>query len=236
MMGHSHAVSGLLGWVVVSPVLVSQGWVPGEPAALAAGGVIAAGAGLLPDADHPSASIARSLGPLTQGIARIVSALSGGHRKWTHTIWFVLLVFAASFAAGKFLGETIVLVITFFMAALALDALHLKPRKHPVLWTVILSGAVTGIVAWMSPAGDYSWIAWPLALGTLAHLLGDLITPGGLPLLPWKGRFSLPILPSTGGFMETRLLTPLMVLAVFVLVLVQFTPLGSVIGDVVASR
>lgn len=235
MMGHSHAVSGLLGWVVVSPVLISQGWVPGQVATVAAGGVIAAGAGLLPDADHPSASISRSLGPLTQGIARVVSALAGGHRKWTHTIWFVLLVFAIAYFGGRFLGEMFALITTFFMAALALDALHIKPRKHPVLGTVILSGIVTAIVAWISPAGDYSWIAWPLALGALAHLLGDLITPGGLPLLPMKGRFSLPILPSTGGFMETRLLTPVMVLAVFVIVLTRYTPIGSVVGNVVAA-
>lgn len=234
-MGHSHAVSGMLGWVIATPAIAAMGLAPDHAATLAAGGVIAAGGAMLPDLDHPSASISRSLGPITGLLARLTSVLSGGHRQWTHTLWFVLLVFAAMYALGRFAGETGALIVTFLMSALALDALHLTPRKHPVAWTVVMAGLITAVVAWMSPAGDYSWIAWPMAIGVFMHLAGDVLTPGGLPLLPWKGRFSLPVLPSTGGFMETGLLTPIMVLAVFVIVLVRYTPATELVSNVLAT-
>ena len=63
---------------------------------VAVGALVSAGAALLPDVDHPSASVARSLPPLTVWVARLVSAVGGGHRGITHSlvgaVLFVALV------------------------------------------------------------------------------------------------------------------------------------------------
>ncbi|TDC01692.1 hydrolase [Micromonospora fluostatini] len=110
MMGRSHALSGAVAWLAVC-----AGWREATDAGLvdtapggvvvAAGAAVAAGYALLPDIDHPDSTIARSLGPVTRGLARVTAAGSaalrrigcahcerrpdqGGHRALTHTALF----------------------------------------------------------------------------------------------------------------------------------------------------
>ena len=79
MMGKSHALSGAVGWLGGCAALVAAGHPP-RPLSVVAGAVVSAGFALLPDIDHPGSTVARTLGPLTRTLSRVVSGLSAGVR------------------------------------------------------------------------------------------------------------------------------------------------------------
>ena len=83
MMGYSHTVSAAAGWLALVETGVVQ--VPDTPT-LVVTTLACAGAGMLPDIDHHNGSIANSIPPVSRWAARIVGAVSGGHRKGTHSI------------------------------------------------------------------------------------------------------------------------------------------------------
>ena len=83
MMGYSHTVSAAAGWLVLVETGVVQ--VPDTPTLIVTT-LACAGAGMLPDIDHHNGSIANSIPPISRWVARIVGAVSGGHRKGTHSI------------------------------------------------------------------------------------------------------------------------------------------------------
>ena len=63
MMGVTHATSGAAAWIAITSTLplVSSGAYPLDPVGVLAGTAVCAGAALLPDADHHSATIAHSV-------------------------------------------------------------------------------------------------------------------------------------------------------------------------------
>jgi membrane-bound metal-dependent hydrolase YbcI (DUF457 family) len=108
-MGHTHVLSGVAGWLALGPPLLAAADgashlagadLPSvSPGGLAAGVLVAGGAAMWPDVDHPSATIARTYGPLWQPVARVAEALSGGHREGTHSLAFLALTAAGATAA-----------------------------------------------------------------------------------------------------------------------------------------
>src|SRR5579859_3401709 len=99
MMGPHHAACGAAAWVAVTtrlhadlapvtqalglgPFAFDVGWplVHATPLGVVAGALVTAGAALLPDADHPSATIAHSLPPVSRALCAGIGAVSGGHR------------------------------------------------------------------------------------------------------------------------------------------------------------
>lgn len=216
MMGHSHAISGVLGWVALAPVLQSKGIIPHDVAVIAAGAIVTSGAALLPDLDHPSSTIARFLGPISQAVSQGINVIAGGHRQATHSILFCVLMFGGTWAGVNYLGQWAALITVFLMAALAAKGLHLAPKSGAAsyLGVTLIAAATTAAAALWGPE-DWKWLPWAVALGAFIHLIGDAITPEGVPFFwPAKSRLALPILPSTGGFVELKLLTPLMLLAI----------------------
>ena len=95
MMGRDHALSGALVFAALATSLHVSG------AHLAAGVALSAGAGMLPDIDHPDTTISRSFGFLTQAFAWLVDRLSGGHRHGTHSFVGIAVFTAGAFAAGS---------------------------------------------------------------------------------------------------------------------------------------
>lgn len=216
MMGHSHAVSGALGWFALAPVVAQvSGHSIGTPE-LIFGAVTCAGAALLPDLDHPQATISHFLGPVSVAVSKVVHAVAGGHRQATHSFAFCFLAGGATAAAGVAFGRNAVLVILFFAAGLALRGLGLAPpKKDPVVsgLAVAAEAAVIVFLADRYLPGTWWWLPFAIGLGCFLHLCGDCSTPEGCPLFwPNKWRFSLPIISRTGNMMETRIITPLMVL------------------------
>ena len=69
MLGRDHALSGALAFAALGPSLHVTG------SHLAAGVLLTAGAGTLPDIDHPDSTISREFGFLTQTFAWLVVRL-----------------------------------------------------------------------------------------------------------------------------------------------------------------
>lgn len=208
MMGRSHAISGAMAWLATVPLLAPAT----EPASLAAGAVVCAGAALLPDLDHPNSTIAHSFGPLTQVVAGTTEVLSGGHRHATHSIAFAALSAASVWAALGTWHENAGLVVVAFFSGLAYRALDIVPSAGKLsgwLACLALSVATAAAFAHWMPS---QWGVLPIAVlaGCLIHLVGDTLT-GPIPWLwPLHARFCIPLIPSTGGVVETWLIAPAM--------------------------
>lgn len=221
MMGHSHAVSGALlyaGSAPFLPPLLLHTHL--KPADILLGTVLCAGAALLPDLDHHDGTIANFLGPVSKLLCRFVAWVSGGHRHATHSFFFVALMGAGTWAGVTYLGRYFTLGMTFFLLALAVKALRMHAPGHGhTTWLTVVGVAAAGTAVmdkWMPNAPG--WLPYAVALGTLAHLMGDCLTKMGAPLLwPHKQRYEIVLIKRTGNTMETKVLVPIMGVATFAL-------------------
>ena len=229
MMGTSHATSGAFGWVLIGPLVAGMMASPLEGKEIVAGALACAGAALLPDLDHPKATVSSALGPVTQMLARGVNLVAGGHRQGTHSLLFAALMGLATQALVMW-SETAAVVIMWFLAALALRSLHLVPPKtsHNVKGLVIAAEAT--LIVWSMTRfmpGEWWWLGAAVGLGCFLHLFGDCLTPEGVPFLwPLKWRGSIPLIPHTGSFIETGIITPLMALGTLYFLYKDFFPDG----------
>lgn len=201
-MGHTHALTGAAVWLAAAPLLGHVAHI-GAPE-LVAGAVVTAGAALLPDCDHPSATVARTFGWPTRLLARGIAWVSGGHRKGTHAIWAIPITGAIAQAmviGGRWIPylPTIVVVL-----AIGLGARGLGWTKGGVVANVATFLVCTGATLVASLAGmHWAWVGASYAIGVAAHIAGDVMTREGVPLFfPLsKHRFSATRMP-TGGRRE----------------------------------
>lgn len=217
MMGGHHAATGAAAWIAVStqPVL---GWGPlaqwftflpqrlpmgfglleVSPGGVLAGALVCAGAALLPDADHRQATIAQSLPPVSNLICAGLGRLAGGHRNGTHSLLGIAAFTVIAYALGLWevhsprwgtvfpgAGLSAVLLIAFALKALKFipDAMRTVP------WVVSIPAGV--FVAVFAPEEQY-WFVLAVLLGTVTHVVGDLLTVGGCNLL-WPFRLRAPL-------------------------------------------
>lgn len=162
---------------------------------------------MAPDCDHHSGTIAYSLPPLTRWICRGVAFVSGGHREGTHSFLGIGLFWLISVGASLLIldikGREVAIgggIMAMLMIAFAAKVFGLAreagksvggPVKHILgsmfgPWMLSLVGA--GLITWYL---DYKWEWLPLAiaLGCFIHVLGDSLTPQGVPWLwPFKPR------------------------------------------------
>ncbi|WP_035800058.1 metal-dependent hydrolase [Kitasatospora mediocidica] len=224
MMGHSHAVSGALlyaGSAPFLPPLLLHTHL--KPADILLGTVLCAGAALLPDLDHHDGTIANFLGPVSKALCRFVAWASGGHRHATHSFLFVALMGGGTWAGVTYGGRYFTLGMTFFLLAMAVKALRLHVPGHGHhTWLTVIGLATLGTVImdkWMPNAPG--WLPYAVALGTLAHLIGDCLTKMGAPLLwPHKQRYEIVLIKHTGNKVETKILVPIMSVATVALLCV----------------
>lgn len=210
VMGPTHSMMGASSGLWLATTLpASWGGATTAAEALAYAG-IGAGAALLPDLDSPQATISRSFGPLTQGLAHLVDAgsvafvnatggpkdspVNGGHRTATHTVWFALLMGAVALILSSTFGKEGMVGMLIFLLGLGLRGLFpdwVKDRGG--LITVIASG-VLGIAAYATIPALESPVLLTSAVvtGVLTHLAGDFITKQGVPLtapfIPMRGK------------------------------------------------
>jgi membrane-bound metal-dependent hydrolase YbcI (DUF457 family) len=193
MLGRDHALSGALVFAALGPSLHVTG------SHLAAGVAIAAGAGVLPDIDHPDSTIARSFGFLTEAFAWIVARISGGHRHGTHSLAGIAVFTAGALAAGSFqlsgprlTGHT---AFSWHMvpAGLCLALLYsaafraLRIGGHHGDLLGIGGAVITCYARWdlaLIPLGHWHvpLLALAIGLGCAAHIAGDELTHGGCPV------------------------------------------------------
>lgn len=233
MMGRTHATSGAVAFLALVPPLRALGVDLGG-AGVAAGAIAAAGAAMLPDLDHPQASIARALGPVTGLLARLTAAVSGGHRQGTHSLIGIAVAVALSCGMALIGGIAVGLELS-FLAALALAALRVKFSKITVLHTIVCLAAgvvLTGLSIWNQVPPAVLPIA--VGIGAAAHIAGDCLTEEGCPLL-WPARWRVSLLPlSTHGLIERLVVGPALGVIAIVLVwqLSDRDAIASVFGAV----
>ena len=244
MMGTHHAVTGAAAWIALTSTLNSipaLGWMPLTPAEVALGAVVTAGAALLPDADHPSATISYSVPWVGKMVTGLVNSAAGGHRHGTHSGLSAIIVIALAVLAGvagvvdTSAGSPYVLIAGGVAAALL--AFSLKVLKVVRSWGVAwLSGIVIAVAVTHFAPEQWVWLPASVAVGWVVHMMGDFLTTGGLPLLwpknprppkSWQenqfalrfwskgGYFALPILGNTGSWREWALCAPLWLYAIY---------------------
>lgn len=240
MMGSSHAASGAAVWLALTATsLPALGVHELAPTEVLLGVAVAAGAALLPDADHHNATIAHAV-PVAGRIAtRTVGALTGGHRKGLHSLLAVVAVSFAMIALGRLIWTEDRLPLPVHVgsavAAGACVTFAVKVlkvvRNRPVAWLV---GVAVGLTIGLLPPEQTEWLPWCIGVGYLTHLAGDFLTTGGVPLL-WplpvtpprsvrrmpvlrrlwlpRGAFALPLLGDTGSWREQAVFTVFVVYA-----------------------
>jgi len=82
MRGRTHLLTGYTTWATGCALVTAQPSLPW----LLGGGMLAGAGALLPDLDQTGSTAARSLGFVSLLAAWIVRAVSGGHRKGTHSL------------------------------------------------------------------------------------------------------------------------------------------------------
>lgn len=267
MMGAHHAGTGAAAWVALTatspivtklniagasigiPLIPAFSAMPMEPAAVAIGGLVAAGAALLPDADHHNATIAYSIPGVGKAVATAVGAAAGGHRHGTHSglsaIIVILLAAALTTIPGIVTAEAgspyviICGIIAAAMLCFAVKVLKIV-RSWGVAWLVGIASSAA--ITFLLPE-QWSWLPWAIAVGWVTHMAGDFLTVGGLPLtwpknfkppvaitaMPvlrkiWmkNGYWSFPILGLTGSWRESMLAVPLTMYGLYGIVMSAF--------------
>lgn len=228
-MGAHHAICGAVTWVTVTstaPYMLGVHPMPASSVLL--GSLVTAGAALLPDVDHHSATIAQSGGLVTQAIADVAEAASGGHRHGLHSLLAVAGFTAATWAAqfwhtsvpvlGQIPAGSALLLLA--LVAFASRALKLTRGGALKLWGT--AAALTAGILYFAPE-QLAWLPMSVMVGVAVHLVGDFMTVGGLPLLwPWipkpprsveympllrrvwqpNGYVAVPVLGKAGSFRE----------------------------------
>lgn len=207
-MGPSHALSGATVWLAGSWALDHAGYEQ-SPLAIAVGTAVCAGGALFPDLDlsgkvtrnRGGATVARTFGVLSLFAAEVIEKISlgiytatrmpadpkrtNGHRTFTHTLPFAALVGWGTTALCTAFGRWAVLGVVFVMVGLALRGLF-DGWAERAGWAVVtlISAALAGFVwANLPPDRGYPMLGLAVGVGCVVHLLGDMITRTGVPLL-----------------------------------------------------
>ncbi|GAA1486883.1 metal-dependent hydrolase [Brachybacterium fresconis] len=196
MMGGHHAISGAAAWLAltgsasIGDRALGAGVLDLTGPEVLAGTVVAAGAALLPDIDHPSATIARSAGAVSKLATSAVSS-AAGHRGATHTLLAVVaFTLLGAVATGvnwswhaPVVGQVQVgaVIVVTVLCAIAVRAMKLV-RGGLTPWLV---GTGCGLLTAVAAPETSIWLPVAIGLGALVHLLGDLVTTDGIPFPTW---------------------------------------------------
>lgn len=205
MLGRTHFASGVLAVEALASVI--------HPTTTEAvtGLVVGSCAALLPDMDHPSATVSRTFGPLTQGFAALWSRLLGGHRAGTHSILGILALGAVAQVCVFFRhvvpAEVVLSAILIVTLAAGVRIFRIPGRVDDFAPIPIVIGLV-----WFTNV-NLSAVPVALMLGCAVHVAGDAMTNSGVPLL-WpfsRDRLAMHLF-STGKRAEKVIVYPAIVL------------------------
>lgn len=174
-MGRTHAVSGTLAFGGATLAFAFD--VP----ELIIGSIIVTGASMLPDLDHPNATMAKALGPISWVANRIILAIFGGHRKGTHSIAFALMVGTGAQVALTYRHEIAGAVALSVLMSLSVASLVRLFRIKG--WLDDLAGAAISPAIVFLTDVDLRIVPAALMLGCLTHVFGDCLTDHGCPVL-----------------------------------------------------
>lgn len=213
MLGRDHALMGAAGALAAGPALANLVGSHLSPAQTVAAGIVGAGFALLPDLDEPGSTVARKFGLAGEATSHVVRAAAGGHRQATHGIGCIALVVAGLWALDRFVWTApIALMLCLFVAGRFVLPLGVGKRAFGAL---VLPLAV-GWWAWRSETGTWrlgahavalhtwAWLPVVAGAGIALHILGDMLTVEGVPLLwPLHWRLAIPLVGHTSSLRES---------------------------------
>jgi membrane-bound metal-dependent hydrolase YbcI (DUF457 family) len=213
-MGRVHAIGGFAAGLGAGIILHKTA---ADDFALAG---LAAGMALLPDMDQASGTASHSLGFLSLAVAKVISTLSGGHRRLTHSVTgltaFSLIAWAAVTWRHDIAGMAVLALMITIAASSALEA------------TKVTNGHVADVLG-IAAAVIVIWLGYGLGLilaatvaGVVSHLALDAATDRGIPLLLPLSRRVLHLLPeplawTSGTRPENWIVAPAILAAIVVL-------------------
>ncbi|MDQ3402337.1 MAG: metal-dependent hydrolase [Actinomycetota bacterium] len=233
-------MSGLAAWAAVTALaetsalgtLSAKGWLVGA--------VLASGAALLPDLDHPESTVSNTFGPVSAGASKLINAIShgvyrvtrtkrdsnrdGGHRGLTHTLVFAILASVITTAIVQTSQSWALPLLMFFFSGLAVRGImHKWCPRNDALWITGTAFMLTYACLKWTDQTDANAAACGVAvgIGCIAHYFGDAITEQGCPILwpvpiAWKTWY--PVAPPkimrirTGGKVEMAIIGPALTL------------------------
>ncbi|WP_100446507.1 metal-dependent hydrolase [Glycomyces xiaoerkulensis] len=245
VMGPTHAMSGAALWLAGSAVADIAFGIDQSSAELVVGTIAVSGAALYPDIDcagkvtenKGGSTVARSFGVASLLVAECVERLcywfylltktkkdkkrSNGHRTFTHTAVHAGLMGAGTGLLAAQFGKPAVIAILFVLTGLAVRGL-LPSAVNKKGWLITTGAALAasyGMYRLLPEERSYWLMGLAMGIGCFIHILGDMITKMGSPLLfpvPIKKRLwqdvGLPrdIALRAGGKGENRILLPIL--------------------------
>ena len=210
MMGPTHAMTGVAAGLGVAAAASHYGYSQLGVAEVIVLAGVTAGAALLPDIDHPSATLARTWGPLSRGVSKAVNSASAGivnltgnkrdkhcsngHRTFTHTLLFAVLAAFLTYAAVAAWGTAAALTIFYILTSLAMQTLLRDKTRSmgPLLSNLVAAGATLAAWQMLPETMNPVLLAAVVFIGCVAHMIGDSVTISGIPALapfvPVKGK------------------------------------------------
>lgn len=205
MMGRAHAVSGAAAWLAGCTAAEAAGAHIGLDVRTV-GTLLCAGWALAPDLDHPEATLAHSLGPVSwvaaKGTAKLSNAVHTrtrtgwdrpartGHRTLTHTLVWAVLWCAIGTVAGLWGGPWAAGTLVAGGTGIGVYA-GLPPRWRRIRMKVAgtrirvdvapMVGAAAGTWAFTTTSGSVWWLGPAIGVGCFVHCLGDSLTLSGCP-------------------------------------------------------
>ncbi|WP_026922489.1 metal-dependent hydrolase [Glycomyces arizonensis] len=260
VMGPTHAMSGAALWLAGSAIASLAFDIDQSSAELIVGTIAVSGASLYPDIDcagkvtenKGGSTVARSFGVVSLFFAECVERLcywfylltkskkdkkrKNGHRTFTHTAVHAALVGTGVGYLGAYFGKPAVIAVLFVLTGLAVRGLlpSAVNKKGWIVTTAVALAGAYGMYRLLPPDRSYWIVGLAMGIGCFIHILGDMITKMGSPLLfpiPIKKRrwadLGLPnnIALRAGGKAENRILLPVLT---FIVVLGMFYNLPEV--------
>jgi len=196
MMGRHHVITGV--GVGIGLALAILG--PAHPREGLCLVLTAGGAAVIADLDEPGSSAAHLGGFLSVPVAWATGKLSGGHRHASHSL----------LAAVVFTGAVALVVVV----GTALGAALVVGLLGAFAWRVGGPRGLRGGAFLLGAAGAGAYLGYvsspgllllaAAGLGYLIHLVGDIATTGGVPLLwPTDRHIQCPVLGDTGSLRES---------------------------------